>query len=108
MTTDARELVDALAHAGHPMRQPDLAMALWGAEGSVRRVQAACQEARLAGWPIVSSDTGVRLETIPAAVAECAAALRRRAITQLLTARALRRTAARMREPVTLWEGRAS
>ena len=104
MTDDARALVDALAFTGHTMRQRDLAYALWGLDGSIRRVQAACQEARLAGWPIVSDGDGVRLETDPAAVAACALALRRRAITQCVTARALRRTAARMREPMTLWE----
>jgi len=104
MTTDCIELLGALTNAGIPLKQDALALSLWGPLGSVRRVQAACQEARLAGWPLVTSGTGVRLENIPAAVAECAAALRRRAITQLLTARALRRTAERMREPITLWE----
>jgi len=107
MTPDARALVDALAFTGHTMRQRDFAYALWGLDGSIRRVQAACQEARLAGWPIVSDGDGMRLEDDPAAVAMCALALRRRAITQLLTSRALRRTGARMREPMTLW-GRAS
>jgi hypothetical protein len=109
MSGDARTLVDALAYLGHPVKQDDLAYSLWGSEGSVRRVQAACQEARLAGWPIVSSGTGVRLETIPAAVAACADALRARALTQFVTARALRYTARRMREEedaraaATLW-----
>uniref|UniRef100_A0A6M3IRS7 Uncharacterized protein n=1 Tax=viral metagenome TaxID=1070528 RepID=A0A6M3IRS7_9ZZZZ len=104
MTTDCIELLGALTNSGIPLKQDALAFSLWGPLGSVRRVQAACQEARLAGWPLVTSGTGVRLENTPAAVAECAAALRRRAITQLLTARALRRTAERMREPMTLWE----
>ena len=104
MTPDARALVDALAFTGHTMRQRDLAYALWGLDGSIRRVQSACQEARLAGWPIVSDGDGMRLDDDPAAVAMCALALRRRAITQLLTSRALRRTGARMREPMTLWE----
>jgi len=104
MTPDGRALVDALAFTGHTMRQRDLAYALWGLDGSIRRVQSACQEARLAGWPIVSDGDGMRLEDDPSAVAMCALALRRRAITQLWTSRALRRTAARMREPMTLWE----
>jgi len=110
MTPDGRALVDALAFTGHTMRQRDLAYALWGLDGSIRRVQSACQEARLAGWPIVSDGDGMRLEDDPAAVAMCALALRSRAIHQLLTARALRRTASRMREAkdasarVTLWD----
>jgi len=104
VTPDGRALVDALAFTAHTMRQRDLAYALWGLDGSIRRVQSACQEARLAGWPIVSDGDGMRLEDDPAAVAMCALALRRRAITQLRTSRQLRRTAARMREPMTLWE----
>ena len=104
MSDDSRALVDALAFTGHTMLQRDLAYALWGLDGTVRRVQLACVEARLAGWPIVSDGDGMRLDDDPAAVAMCALALRRRAITQLLTARALRHTAARMREPMTLWE----
>ena len=104
MTPGGRALVDALAFTGHTMRQRDLAYALWGLDGSIRRVQAACQEARLAGWPIVSDGDGMRLEDDPAAVAMCALALRRRALTQCVTARARRRTAARMREPMMLWE----
>jgi hypothetical protein len=104
LSGDARALLSTLA-AGDTWTQRDVALAALGlAPQAVRRVQAAIQEARLAGWPIVSDGDGVRLETDPAAVLACAAALRRRAVTQWLTARALRRTGERMRAPATLWE----
>jgi len=53
-------------------------------------VEAAIQAARLGGAPICSTGDGYWLGT-PAEVAACAARLRSRAITQMLTARALRR-----------------
>ena len=104
LSDDARSLLSTLA-SGERWTQRDLALAALGlAPQAIRRIQAATQEARLAGWPIVSDGDGVRLSTDPGEVAACAAALRRRAVTQWLTARALRRTADRMRAPATLWE----
>ena len=66
-----------------------------------REAERFVQEARLAGVPLVSDGDGVRLARDATEAAQCAARLRRRAITQLLTARALRRAAQRM----TLAEG---
>ncbi len=104
LSGDARALLSTLA-PGETWTQRDLAMAALGlAPQAIRRVQAAICEARLAGWPIVSDGEGVRLSSDPGEVAACAVALRRRAVTQWRTARALRRTAERMRAPVTLWE----
>lgn len=74
-----------------------------------RDAERAVQEWRLAGVAVVSDANGVRLAASASEVAECAAALRRRAINQLLTARALRRTAAQMTmaegefEAIPLW-----
>lgn len=105
LSGDACALLSTLA-VGETWTQRDLALAALGlAPQALRRVQAAIQEARLAGWPIVSDGEGVRLSFDPGEVAACAVALRRRAVTQWLTARALRRTAERMRAPATLWEG---
>lgn len=104
LSGDARALLSTLA-TGDTWRQRDVALAALGLDrGALRRVQAAIQEARLAGWPLVSDGEGVRLSFDPGEVAACAVALRRRAVTQWLTARALRRTAERMRAPATLWE----
>lgn len=61
-----------------------------------RTIEAAIQDARLAGVPIVSDSNGVHLAADATEAATCADALRRRAISQLLTARALRQTARRM------------
>jgi hypothetical protein len=75
-----------------------------------RTVEACLQELRLAGEPIVTDAYGVHLARSADEVAECVAALRRRAVHQMLTARALRRTARRMREaelrvePQSLWD----
>ena len=104
LSDDASRLLSTLA-TGETWTQRDLALAVLGlAPQGVRRIQAATQEARLAGWPIVSDGDGVRLATDPGEVAACAEALRRRAISQFLTARALRRTAERMTVPLQLWE----
>ncbi len=104
LSSDAADLLILLAD-GATRTQRDAAYALWGfRRGQVRDLQAAMQELRLAGWPVVSAGEGIHLESDPAVVRSCALALRRRAITQLLTARALRETAARMEQPATLWE----
>ena len=76
---------------------------------SIRQVQAACEELRRTGHPVLSSGDGVRLAQTADEALECAHALRKRAITQWITARALRRTGLRMldeenrREHLTLW-----
>lgn len=106
LSEDARDLLAALSD-GRTRTQRDLAYALFGTRGGIRRVQSATQELRLAGWPIVSDGDGQRMENDPAVVRECAADLRRRAITILLTSRALRRTAEQMAEPLKLWTGAA-
>lgn len=61
-----------------------------------RTVEQTVQEARLAGVAIISDGNGVHLAADATEAAQCAAALRRRAITQLLTARAMRNAARRM------------
>ena len=73
--------------------QADMAFALGI---PIRKVQEAIQELRLAGHPIISDGDGIRLARNAEEAAACAASLRRRAIHQFLTARALRRTARRM------------
>ncbi len=62
-----------------------------------RSVEAAVQELRLAGVPIVSGDGGVRIAETAAEVEDCVKRLQARAVTQLSTVRALRRTSQRMR-----------
>lgn len=85
----------------------DLAAAL-GPSVTRRDVEEALAELALAGHPIVSATSGdnlgVRLTTDPAEVRACARADGRRTATQYLRVRALRRTAARMAQPETLWE----
>jgi hypothetical protein len=101
MTPDAERVLRLLAHerGGPPeffsVKQADMAFVLGL---STRAVQSALQELRLAGHPIISTSDGVRLTDWAIDVENCAVALRRRAITQLLTSRALRNTARRMRE----------
>jgi len=70
-----------------------------------RAVEEAVQALRLAGEPIVSDGNGIRYSTDAAEVAACAKALRRRYISQAITARALRRTARRLESAgeLTLW-----
>ena len=75
-----------------------------------RTVEQTVQEARLAGVAIISDGNGVHLAADATEAAACDAALRRRAITQLLTARAMRRAAKRMAqeeaqiEQPSLWD----
>ncbi len=63
-----------------------------------RLIEAAVQQARLEGHPICSDSDGYWLGTAEEVLA-CSQRLRRRAINQLLTSRALRRTARRMAAP---------
>ena len=63
---------------------------------SRREVEASVQQARLDGVPIVSGSEGLWIATTPQEALEAAQALRRRAITQLVTARALRAAGRRM------------
>jgi hypothetical protein len=105
--TDADRLLRLLTNAG--ATQKDIAKAC---DMEVRDVQQAILELRLAGHPIISTADrrGMRLAQTADEARACADALRRRAIRQLLTARALRRTARRMQEEedararVTLWD----
>jgi hypothetical protein len=76
-----------------------LKWAEWPKETSRRAIESAVQELRLSGEPIVSGDMGVRYTTDPAQLRAAATALRSRARTQLVTARALRQTAARLEGP---------
>lgn len=64
-----------------------------------RTVEEAVQQLRLLGEPLVSDGDGIRYTTDPVEVRECANKLRRRYITQALTARALRHTATRLEKP---------
>ena len=66
-----------------------------------RDAEQAVHDLRLAGHPVISDTEGVRLSRDPAEVAERADALRRRAIHQMLTARALRATARRLAAALT-------
>lgn len=74
-----------------------------------REVEAAVQSLRLRGEPIVSDGEGVRLARDSEDALRCAQRLRRRAIGQLVTARALREAGKRMalaeeeRDRLTLW-----
>ena len=71
-----------------------------------REAMHAVQAARLAGVAIVSGPRGLWIASTSQEALEAAQALRRRAITQLVTARALRAAGKRMaaiRQP-TLWE----
>lgn len=63
---------------------------------TTREVELAVNAARLDGLPVISSGDGYRLGASAAEVDACALRLRRRAINQLLTSRALRNTARRM------------
>ena len=73
---------------------------------SRREVEQSIQDARLDGVPIVSGSEGLWIASTAQEALAAAQALRRRAITQLVTARALRAAGKRMaaiRQP-TLWE----
>lgn len=106
LSEDARDLLAVLADA-QTHTQRNIAFALYGPFGwhtGIRKVQAATQELRLAGWPVVSDGEGMALATDPAAVRLCADALGKRLATQYRTVRALRRTASEMGQPLRLWE----
>jgi fermentation-respiration switch protein FrsA (DUF1100 family) len=104
LSEDAQDLLAVLA-CGDTRTQRDIAYGLWGpGRDGTRRVQAATQELRLARWPVVTDDAGTHFGTDAAEVAACALALRRRAMRQMVTARALREAAQFMVEPRTLWE----
>src|SRR5688572_14557323 len=69
-----------------------------------REVELAINALRLAGWPILSDSDGYRLSQDPQEVLACSQRLRRRAVNQYRTARALRSTARRMTAPqIELW-----
>ena len=70
-----------------------------------RTIEEAVQSARLDGVPIVSGSEGLWIASTPQEARTAALALRRRAITQLVTSRALRRTGDAMQgTPLTLWD----
>ena len=102
--TDAERVLRLLTNAG--AFQADIASAC---DLPLRSVQEILQGLRLAGHPIISDGTGVRLAHTADEAMACAVALRRRAINQLLTARAMRHTARRMADEearqhnLTLW-----
>ena len=102
--TDADRVLRLLANAG--ATQEDIAKAC---DLPLRSVQEILQGLRLAGHPIISDSKGVRLAHTADEAMACAVALRRRAINQLLTARAMRHTARRMADEearqhnLTLW-----
>ena len=104
MSGDAEQVLSLLANAS--VTQADMAFVLGL---TIRQVQSACEELRRAGHPVLSSGHGIRLARTSDEALACAAGLRRRAITQWVTARALRRTGLRMRtaedaaESLTLW-----
>ncbi len=68
----------------------------------VRSVELMIQEARLAGWPILSNSDGYWLSRDPQQVKACAERLRSRALTQLETAGALAKAAERLSGPLDL------
>ena len=104
MSGDAERVLSLLGNAS--VTQADMAFVLGL---TIRQVQSACEELRRAGHPIITSGNGVGLAGHSEEVLACAAGLRRRAITQWVTARALRRTGLRMRTAedaaasLTLW-----
>ena len=71
-----------------------------------REIEQSVQAARLDGIPVVSGSEGLWIASTPQEALEAAQALRRRAITQLVTARALRAAGKRMAaiRQQTLWE----
>ena len=104
MSGDAERVLSLLNNAS--VTQADMAFVLGL---TIRQVQSACEELRRAGQPVISSADGVRLALTSDEALACAAGLRKRAITQWVTARALRRTGLRMRTAedaaasLTLW-----
>ena len=103
--TDADRVLAMLDNASPT--QPDMAFVL-GLK--IRAVQAACEELRRQGFPVVSDGDGMRLAESGDEALACAAALRRRLVSQYLTYRSLRQTARRMADQeaaaqrMTLWE----
>jgi biotin operon repressor len=103
--SDAERVLRLLTNAD--TTQADMAFVLGL---SIRQVQSALQQLRLAGHPILSNGDGIRLAQTADEALACAAALRKRALHQWVTARALRRTgrAMRVREDAaaraTLWD----
>lgn len=102
MTPEAERVLATLRR--HPDGLTMDVLARWTSLGR-RDVEAAVQEIRLAGEPIVTGSFGVRLSDDPAEVAAAAEGLRRRLVTQYLGVRALRRTARTMQsaDDLTLW-----
>ena len=102
--TDAERVLQLLTNAS--TTQPDMAFVLGL---SIRQVQAACEELRRAGHPIISSGDGMRLAQTSAEAYACAEALSKRAAAQWVTSQALMDTARRMRASednlarLTLW-----
>lgn len=89
---DGMTILDALRDT--PLTKKALAEAM-GCD--TRTVEQEVQAARLRSVPIISDSDGYRLAQSAEEVEACAAALRRRAAHQFVTARALRRAARRMR-----------
>jgi biotin operon repressor len=73
---------------------------------SIREVQAAVEELRRRGVPIVTGSKGVWLTTSPDELLDSYRRLRRRALRQLANLRQMQRTAAAMRgvEQTTIWD----
>ena len=105
MTPDAERVLRLLGNAS--AKQADMAFVLGI---SVRAVQSALQQLRLAGKPVYSDTDGVRLAQTADEARACSEALRRRLVSQYKTYRALRNTARRMRDEeaaaqrMTLWD----
>jgi len=102
VTTAEAVLAQLYASRRNPATLAELAE--W-CHASRRDVEAAVQELRHQGNPIVSDGEGIRWSDDPAEVAACARALRRRLVTQYRTLRSLQTTARRMAatEEPTLW-----
>ena len=107
LSPTARVVLSILQTCDTPITLRDLTGSL-GPYATRRDVEAACAELALAGWPLVSETRqprpGMRLVSDPAEVRAAADRLSRRIAHQYLRVRALRRTAARMAQPATLWE----
>lgn len=106
MTPEAERVLATLRR--HPAGLTMDVLARWTSLGR-RDVEAAVQELRLAGEPVITGSFGVRLSDDPAEVAAAAEGLRRRLVTQYLGVRALRQTAKAMHmaadaeQDLTLW-----
>ena len=91
MSPEAATVLRLLGNAS--VKQPDIAFVL---DLSIRKVQSAIVELRLAGFPVFTDTDGVRLAQTADEARACADALRRRIAHQYLTFRALRSTARAM------------